>query len=95
MFLGMFVERGRMKPCHRAKHPYSQALLSHTLDIDATVQPMQIGGEVPQPIDIQPGCRFASRCPFAFDRCRVETPLLRPMDDGTAVACHLYDRARE
>lgn len=92
MYLGMFVETGPAENVISApKHPYSQALLSHTLDIDSTTQPMQIGGEVPQPIDIQPGCRFANRCPFVFDRCRVETPQLLPQADGTSVACHLYD----
>lgn len=94
MYLGMFVETGPAETIITApKHPYSQALLSHTLDIDSTTQPMQIGGEVPQPIDIKPGCRFANRCPFVFDRCRVETPPLLLQADGTSVACHLYDTA--
>lgn len=54
-------------------------------------EPLEIGGEVPTPVDIQPGCRFANRCPFAFDRCRVETPVLHPHGGETDVACHLYD----
>jgi oligopeptide/dipeptide ABC transporter ATP-binding protein len=96
MYLGMFLETGPAETVISApKHPYSQALLSHTLDIDSVTEPMQIGGEVPQPIDIQPGCRFANRCPFAFDRCRIETPVLLPMNDGTSVACHLYDGAAD
>ena len=38
------------------------------------------------------GCRFHTRCPFAFDRCRVEEPALKPSSaDGRLVACHLRD----
>ena len=38
-----------------------------------------------------PGCTFHTRCPFAFDRCKVETPALKPAADGRRVACHLVD----
>jgi oligopeptide/dipeptide ABC transporter ATP-binding protein len=46
-------------------------------------------GDVPSPIDPPPGCAFHTRCPFAFDRCRVETPALAPGAAGRLVACHL------
>jgi peptide/nickel transport system ATP-binding protein len=36
------------------------------------------------------GCRFHPRCPFAFDRCRVERPLPRAVGAGHEAACHLY-----
>jgi oligopeptide/dipeptide ABC transporter ATP-binding protein len=35
------------------------------------------------------GCPFPTRCPFAFDRCRVEAPVLREAAEGHRVACHL------
>jgi len=95
MYLGMFVEVGPAKEIiANPRHPYSRALLSNTLPVGDEVrpgEPLEIGGEVPTPVDIQPGCRFASRCPFAFERCRVETPVLRPHGGKTDVACHLYD----
>lgn len=95
MYLGMFVEVGPAEEIiANPRHPYSQALLSNTLpvgDEDRAREPMRIGGEVPTPVDVQPGCRFANRCPFAFDRCWVETPALRPRSGVTDVACHLYD----
>jgi peptide/nickel transport system ATP-binding protein len=41
---------------------------------------------------IPPGCAFNPRCPFVFDRCRIERP--EPIRNGTQdVACHLYDTA--
>jgi peptide/nickel transport system ATP-binding protein len=48
-------------------------------------------GDVPSPINPPKGCRFHTRCPYAFDRCRVEEPQLRSTQDGQFVACHLHD----
>jgi oligopeptide/dipeptide ABC transporter ATP-binding protein len=95
MYLGMFVEVGPAEQIiAEPKHPYSRALLSNTLpvgDEGRPGEPIEIGGEVPTPVDIKPGCRFANRCPLVFDRCRVETPQLLTQSDGTKVACHLFD----
>lgn len=95
MYLGMFVEIGPAEEIiANPRHPYSRALLSNTLPVGDEVrpgEPIEIGGEVPTPVDIQPGCRFASRCPFAFERCRIETPALKTHGGNTEVACHLYD----
>jgi oligopeptide/dipeptide ABC transporter ATP-binding protein len=95
MYLGMFVEVGPTEEIiNNPRHPYTRALLSNTLpvgDEERPGEPLQIGGEVPTPVDVKPGCRFASRCPYVFDRCRVETPALRPRGGVTDVACHLYE----
>lgn len=97
MYLGMFVEVGPTEEIiANPRHPYAQALLSNTLpagDEDRCQEPMAIGGEVPTPVDVPPGCRFANRCPFVFDRCRVETPELQFHGGATEVACHLSDAA--
>jgi len=96
MYLGMFVEIGPADAViERPQHPYAQALLSHTLpvgDEEPVAAPVDIGGEVPTPVDVQPGCRFAGRCPFVFDRCRMETPQLKATSDDKLVACHLFDQ---
>lgn len=95
MYLGMFVEVGPAEEVvANARHPYTRALLSNTLpvgDEERPGEPIEIGGEVPTPVDVQPGCRFASRCPYVFDRCHAETPVLRLRGGATEVACHLYD----
>ena len=48
-------------------------------------------GELPNPIDLPRGCRFAGRCPFRFDRCAEEEPELKEVETGHTVACYLYE----
>jgi oligopeptide/dipeptide ABC transporter ATP-binding protein len=97
MYLGMFVETGSTdEVIDQPKHPYTRALLSNTLSVegdDAGGDPIEITGDPPTPLNIGPGCRFAGRCPFVFDRCRTETPRLKPVAGTQQVACHLYDSA--
>ena len=47
--------------------------------------------EIPSPLDPPSGCHFHPRCPFAFDRCRVERPALKEIAPGRMSACHLND----
>ncbi len=94
MYLGAFAEIGPVDDViENPQHPYTKALLSHTLPIGDEVigEPLEIPGDPPTPIDLGVGCRFADRCPFAFERCRMETPRLQPVDPRRQVACHLMD----
>jgi peptide/nickel transport system ATP-binding protein len=73
-------------------HPYTRALLSAVPvpDPDAKRQRILLKGDVPSPMNPPRGCRFHTRCPFVFERCRVEEPVLRTVGDGAHVsACHL------
>jgi peptide/nickel transport system ATP-binding protein len=72
-------------------HPYTEALLSSVPIPDPAVQKRRgrivLQGEIPNPIDPPPGCRFASRCPLVEDRCRTETPQLEEKAPGHFAAC--------
>ncbi|MGD1054968.1 MAG: ABC transporter ATP-binding protein [Nitrososphaerales archaeon] len=95
MYLGQISESGgRDQIFKNPMHPYTKALFSSVPvpDPEASRSRMIIKGEIPSAITPPPGCRFNPRCPFVFDRCRVEEPALVPREDGHTVACHLYDK---
>ena len=94
MYLGGIVETGDTEALFAApQHPYTQALLAAAPDLDPAHRHRvpAARGELPSPVDLPAGCPFHPRCPHAFDRCRVEAPLPRPTETGSA-ACHLLDR---
>ena len=70
-------------------HPYTHALLSATprLDPDARVT-VELTGEIGSAADPPAACRLHPRCPHAYERCRVEEPVLREILPGHYVACH-------
>jgi peptide/nickel transport system ATP-binding protein len=93
MYLGRIVEIGPADEiCFKPAHPYTKALLSAlpAADPRARHKGVQLKGEVPNAIEIPPGCRFRPRCPFAFDRCMVEPELVRVGPDHYA-ACYLVE----
>ncbi len=94
MYLGKIVEVADRKSLFgRPRHPYTEALLSAVpVPVPgAERNRITLQGDVPSPIRPPPGCRFHTRCPYAFDRCRVEEPLLKDTVPGHLSACHLND----
>jgi oligopeptide transport system ATP-binding protein len=92
MYLGKLVEVGTSAQiCLAPKHPYTQALLSAVPipDPAAKKQRIILRGDVPTPINPPTGCRFHTRCPIAVERCKIEEPPLRQIEDGRDAACHL------
>jgi peptide/nickel transport system ATP-binding protein len=92
MYLGKIIELAdRRSLFAESHHPYTKALLSAVPVTDplARRQRIILKGDVPSPINPPSGCRFHTRCPFVFDRCRSEEPVLRPVRDGHLSACHL------
>jgi oligopeptide/dipeptide ABC transporter ATP-binding protein len=92
MYLGKLAEVGTSRQiCTAPRHPYTQAFLSAVPipDPAARKQRVVLRGDVPTSINPPSGCSFHTRCPIAIDRCRVEEPPLRRIEDGRDVACHL------
>jgi oligopeptide/dipeptide ABC transporter ATP-binding protein len=81
MYAGRIVERGPANAVFKSpQHPYTEALL-HSIPVLGMTQaePLKvIRGMVPSPLSWPRGCRFASRCDYAFERCiREDPPLLQ------------------
>lgn len=96
MYLGSVAELAQADMIYEdSLHPYTQALISAIPVPDPHAGKknvrIKIEGEVPSPINVPPGCKFAGRCPKCMDICRKETPRLREVKPEHFVACHLYD----
>jgi oligopeptide/dipeptide ABC transporter ATP-binding protein len=92
MYLGSIVELAETERLFtRPAHPYTAALLKAAPELDPARRSIvdAVRGELPSPLDVPSGCPFHPRCPKAFDRCRVELPVLRERDAGHIAACHL------
>jgi oligopeptide/dipeptide ABC transporter ATP-binding protein len=95
MYLGQIVEMGTAAQVYlEPRHPYTEALLAAKPRFrtgGGRVERILLRGDAPPPTAMPSGCRFHTRCPYAWERCRTEPPPLRVMDDGGTVACHLHD----
>jgi len=96
MYLGSLVEIGKADELYfEPKHPYTEILIGSNPEPDPELERTRpstaIQGEIPSPVNVQAGCRFANRCPKVMDVCRQQTPQLLPLKDlDREVACHLY-----
>ncbi|MEV0644254.1 ABC transporter ATP-binding protein [Phytomonospora sp. NPDC050363] len=93
MYAGQVVESGDSESVtQNPAHPYTQLLVSSAPDPDklAGADERPARGEPPSLINPPSGCRFHPRCPFAMERCKVESPPALPAGDGRIAACWLY-----
>ena len=95
MYLGSLAEIGLANDVFfEPQHPYTQFLVESNPEPDPEIERGRahrpILGEITSPVNVQPGCRFADRCPRVIDRCRSETPQLIAISEERQVACHLF-----
>jgi peptide/nickel transport system ATP-binding protein len=96
MYLGKIVELSACEDLFASpSHPYTEALLSAVPVPEVTGKRERIilTGDVPNPADPPPGCRFHTRCRYAMPRCREIEPPFVDIGGGHQVACHLRTAA--
>jgi len=92
MYLGRMVEiADKAELFANPRHPYTQALLASVPVADPKAKRLipLIDGDVPSPINPPSGCAFHTRCHYAMERCRIETPQLLEVAGRHQVACFL------
>ena len=89
MYAGRIVEYGPASKLFEApRHPYTRALLATIPRVGAhDARLPAIGGQVPHPLAMPPGCPFSDRCPLADGECRKAIPQLTTHGDVHRVAC--------
>jgi oligopeptide/dipeptide ABC transporter ATP-binding protein len=69
-------------------HPYTEALMRSVPNVDEEVEYLySIEGQPPALDSLPPGCTFAPRCPYVFDRCQEEFPPAVPVGEGHMATC--------
>lgn len=96
MYLGSLVELVHTESLYEAPyHPYTQALLSAvpSVDLDNPMKSRRIKlkGDIPSPINLGTGCKFASRCQHKMEICQQQIPEWKEIEPNHYVACHLYN----
>jgi peptide/nickel transport system ATP-binding protein len=95
LYLGRMMEQGTTDALYgKPAHPYTRGLLDSVPvpdpDIQAARLTIPIPGELPSPLTPPQGCVFNTRCPYARDVCRAQTPAWEPIGPDQSVACHRW-----
>lgn len=93
MYAGQIVEEAPVNDIFKnPQHPYTKGLIQSVPDMRYKKDALySIPGNVPKPGSVAKGCRFASRCEYAFDRCSQEDPILYKTSDSQKARCFLLD----
>ena len=96
MYLGKIIEIGNADEIiDNPKHPYTKALIEAVPNIEVgrvnVIKELPIKGEIPNASDIPSGCRFHTRCIYAKEECKLESPILKDINYNHKSACLFTD----
>lgn len=87
LYLGRIVEQGPTDAIlNTPMHPYTRSLMQAFPKFDAPLV-ASLRGEIPSPVNLPKGCRFAGRCVQAQELCHATDPALTAHAPGRQVAC--------
>jgi oligopeptide/dipeptide ABC transporter ATP-binding protein len=94
MYGGVTAEYAEVDTIYNSpRHPYTQELLKAFPDLSQPDKRLVSIPGYPPKLDALPaGCRFAPRCPLAFERCSVEIPQLHELNGNHIASCHLVEK---
>lgn len=93
MYLGRMVELAEKDSLYsKPLHPYTLALLSAVPvpKVGGNRERIILNGDIPSPETPPSGCAFHTRCVHCMEICTSERPVLKEVEKGKYVACHLY-----
>lgn len=91
MYAGDLIETGSIEALFNDPlHPYTRLLMASLPSLEHKEAAKGIPGLMPSLLNRPTGCPFHPRCPEAFDRCKVEEPMLLTVQPNRGVACHLH-----
>ncbi len=92
IYLGRILETAPKETILTAPaHPYTQALLAASFTPGIWKgKRLVLEGDAPSAMNLPRGCIFHTRCPRAFDLCRIQVPEAAQIGKGHIVSCHLY-----
>ena len=91
MYAGRVVEQTDVtRLFSHARHPYTEGLRRSIVPLEGPLPERlpSIGGNPPNPAALPPGCAFAPRCAYAFERCSTAPPPLAPVAPEHLAACY-------
>lgn len=93
MYSGEVVEVGPVdKVLSEPLHPYTEMLIGTLITLESKRQlSKSVGTDNSNKMLLENSCRYANRCKYAFERCRLEKPKLREVTTGRKAACHKYN----
>ena len=92
IYAGEIVEYGTLCQVYEnAMHPYTEGLFGSIPNLETNSRRLAaIDGMMPDPTALPEGCKFADRCKYATEHCRVSSPELAELEDGHKVRCFRY-----
>jgi len=94
MYMGDIMEYGDVYTVFgNPKHPYTIKLIESIIPLGSRGKELQpIAGSIPDPLQLNPGCKFYSRCPWRQPESEQQPPPMIEIEPGHFVKCALYAR---